>query len=94
MKVSNVIKDLIIYWVKGTIIILGVMMVMTLINVALNEEFINQFWQGFIVASTAFMYSRHHQQKVESERVLRIIEEIEDVIQKHEDQEKEDEDPV
>ena len=83
MKINNRVKELIKYWGKGFVIITGVMLIMTFINVSVNEEIITQFWQGFIVATSGFIYSQQYQQQKKNERISRIIEEIECLVDEH-----------
>ena len=91
MEINDRVKELIKYWAKGFVIITGVMMVITLINISVNEEIITQFWQGFIVASTGFIYTQRYQQRKKNERILEVIEEIESLVDKYEDLDKQEE---
>ena len=78
-------KELIKYWGKGFVIMLGAKMIMTLINVSVNEEIISQFWQGFIVATSGYIYIQKYHQQKKQERIDTIIKEINNLVEKYED---------
>ena len=88
MEVSNKVKSLVEYYGKLLIILTLVISVMSMINMSVGGEIITQFWQGFILASSSFIFNSYWKKQKERERIERVVEEIEELIKKYDTDEE------
>lgn len=82
MKIN--IKGILDFYIKGFIIVFGIYTILMAIDMIGNEVFISEFWKGFIVAYSWWIYAEIYKRIQSKRRMERMISNMEELVRKFE----------